>query len=106
MPSLAGPCFSIPVLIIVLLARLLHAQTSALLPPAFDYRREGWVTPAKDQKNCGANWAFAPVAQYESLLLRYENKETDLSEQFVLTCTSRQNTCQGGFPNSALELIK
>ena len=81
-------------------------STQVELPLSFDYRKEGWVTSAKAQGDCGACWAFATVAQYESLLLRYENRAADLSEQYVLTCTARDNTCQGGYPNIALELIK
>lgn len=57
------------------------------LPQAFNYTAQGKVTSVKNQKKCGACWAFATTAMYESQLLIKAIGEYDLSEQYVLQCT-------------------
>lgn len=33
------------------------------VPPAFDWRANGGVSPVKDQKQCSACWAFSAVGE-------------------------------------------
>ena len=61
----------------------------------------GKVTDVKNQGTCGASWAFAATALYESLLAIYDNKLYDLSEQYVLKCTDGSG-CSSGNPQEAL----
>ena len=77
------------------------------LPKSFDWRdyNGNWVTPVKDQSpgdtRCGSCWAFATVAQMESLILiknntPYPNLDVDLSEQFIVSCDTSNSGCNGG----------
>ncbi|RAP49991.1 MAG: hypothetical protein BZ138_07065 [Methanosphaera sp. rholeuAM270] len=50
------------------------------IPPSYDLRDYGLVTPVKDQQLKGACTAFASIAAIESALLKQTNKEYDLSE--------------------------
>lgn len=70
------------------------------LPPALDWRKAGgnFVTPPKNQKNCGACWAFAMTGGLESYVLRTQHRpgeDLDLSEQVMLSC-SWVGSCGGG----------
>lgn len=78
-----------------------------MVPAFFDWRVYDRVTPIKDQQDCGSVWAFAPTAQYESLLAIATNgTKYDLAEQYVLQCyTNSSLGCIGGFPTTALSLI-
>jgi hypothetical protein len=67
------------------------------LPPAYDARTEGIVTPAKNQGSCGSCWAFASVGAMESHLLKaYQFGPTDLSEQQQVSCNLGMAGCCGG----------
>jgi hypothetical protein len=68
-------------------------------PSAIDWRNKdgyNWVTPIKDQGNCGSCVAFGACATLESLV-RIESsqpsKEIDLSEMNLFMCAGR--TCEG-----------
>ncbi len=69
---------------------------SGALPARFDWRDHDAVSPVKDQGDCAADWAFAPVAALESLLRI--NERNDLSEQIVLSCAG---DCSGGSVENA-----
>ena len=79
------------------------------LPSHFDWRYNNgnWVTPVKDQGDCGSCWDFSAVAQVESWYKITRNElfsDTDLSEQFVLSCSD--GTCDGWSVSSALDFIR
>lgn len=58
---------------------------SQTLATQYDWRDSGYVTPVKDQGDCGAGTAFATTAQYESLLAIKSKgqKILDLAQQYV-----------------------
>lgn len=75
----------------------------------YDFRDYGHVSGMRDQGGCGSCWAFAAVAYYESLLLRFGQYtgDIDLAEQFPLECTDPGNQgCNGGWPTDAIEYVK
>jgi C1A family cysteine protease len=65
------------------------------LPGQYDLRKEGRVTPAKDQGNCGACWAFATIGSLESNLLPDEDR--DFSENHLKNTSGFvADHCEGG----------
>ncbi len=71
------------------------------IPDFFDYRNLNgginYITPVKDQGQCGSCWAFAALAMLESKInLHYNNPnlDKDLSEQDLISCF-KPNGCQG-----------
>ena len=62
------------------------------LPDFFDWRNvhgQNYVTPIRDQLNCGSCWAFGAVAALEGAINAYYNNpnlDPDLSEQDLISC--------------------
>ena len=78
-------------------ARFNLIKPSISLPPSFDWRDNGGVTPVKDQGNCGSCWAFGTVAPLESAIKIKEGKTVDLSEQWLVSCNKDYWGCNGGW---------
>ncbi len=79
--------------------------TASAAPGTLDWRSYNggdFVTPVRDQGNCGDCWAFGSVAGLESKTLITQNTpgvNLDLSEQVVNSCDSADNYgngCNGG----------
>ena len=68
---------------------------SGQLPPSFDWRDHGMVTPVKNQGACGSCWAFSGVGTIEAALLINNQTETILSEQQFVDCVPNPNQCGG-----------
>ena len=79
-------------------------KSSVSYPSSLDYRDLGKVTPVKDQGYCGSCWAFSTLAMYESYLAIEDGELYDLSEQYVLDCTS-SGDCYGGWPEDAVDMF-
>jgi C1A family cysteine protease len=82
-----------------------------LLPSTFDWRNisgNNFVTPVRDQGNCGSCWAFAVTAALESKALitfNWPGINQNLSEQIILSC-SGAGSCDGGSPRAASNFLK
>lgn len=80
------------------------------LPGYFDWRDvngKNFVTPVRDQGNCGSCWAFATTAALEALTLiglNTPNVDLDLSEQALVSCAP-YSSCDGGYITQAAEHI-
>jgi C1A family cysteine protease len=83
------------------------------LPISVDWRTVGGgkVTSVKDQGSCGSCWTFTTAGVYESLLLiGGRPNPIDLSEEYVLECTTRNSPpgatsdCKGGLLNYAMKM--
>lgn len=73
------------------------------LSPALDYRNyngKNYVTPVKNQGNCGSCWAFAATAVLESKILLRNGETTDLSEQQQVSLNTAMGGCAGGNANA------
>jgi len=80
------------------------------VPSSFDWRNYNgnFVTPIRDQGNCGSCWAFATTAALESQELIVNNTpgiNVDLSEQ-MLVCCSNSGSCSGGYVNTSSDYIR
>lgn len=81
-------------------------------PSEFDWRDHNgnWMTPVKNQGNCGSPWAFVAVALAESrikIALGDTALNPDLSEQHLVSCNteSPNSGCGGGNVYVALDFM-
>jgi C1A family cysteine protease len=77
-------------------------------PASFDWRNfngYNYVTPVKDQGNCGSCWAFATTAALESQVIMTKGFATNLSEQILISCGGA-GSCSGGYLNLASDYIQ
>ena len=83
------------------------ADRAMALPSSYT----GYYTSIKNQGSCGSCWAFAAVGLLESMILKNDGIEVDLSEQYMLSCNPWNWGCNGGYwpqdmlvdPGAALE---
>jgi C1A family cysteine protease len=91
-------------------------KVSATLPTYVDYRESGDVSSIKSQGSCGCCWSFTTVGTYESWMMLKGEQEYDLSEQYLLECTTlftknvkkvdAPSTCNGGYVDYSGELAR
>jgi len=89
-----------------------HLALAAVTAPAsLDWRANNgnFVTPIRDQGNCGSCWAFAATAAAESQNLISQNTpgvDLDLAEQILVSCDTQAGNCNGGWPSYASDYIR
>ena len=77
-------------------------------PDEFSWKNnngQDWTTSGKYQGNCGSCWDFAAIGTLESIINIREGCATldsDLSEQYVLSCLPDAGSCWGGSTYAAL----
>ncbi|XP_049879969.1 digestive cysteine proteinase 2 isoform X2 [Pectinophora gossypiella] len=74
-------------------------EMSVKLPPEFDWRLIGAVTPVKDQSVCGSCWSFGTVGAVEGALFLHNGGHlVRLSQQALVDCSwgFGNNGCDGG----------
>ncbi|CEG46819.1 cathepsin h [Plasmopara halstedii] len=78
------------------------------VPEQKDWRKDGTVSPVKNQGKCGSCWTFSTTGCLESHLKLKHGEFTILSEQNLLDCAQNfdNHGCSGGLPSHAFEFIK
>lgn len=80
------------------------------LPDSVDWRERGFRTSVKNQKSCGACFAFAVALVVEAQVFRRTGRLVGLSEQQLVDCTATQlagnHGCAGGSLRNTLRYVR
>ncbi len=89
-----------------------HGVTPFEVPSSFDWRNyqgANWITPVRDQRECGACWAFSALAAAEASMnieSGNPNLDIDLSEQYLVSDCNPLGSCCGGDEYVALRYLR